>query len=107
MKYRVRLLARANRDLERIFAWLAQRSPAGAAAWYEAAIEALTALRDGADQHGLAIESRGLRKAVREACFKTKRGKRYRLLYHLDGDEVRVLRIRGPGQPPVRKRDLK
>ena len=70
MKYRVRLLARANRDLERIFAWLAQRSPAGAAAWYEAAIEALTALRDGADQHGLAIESRGLRKAVREAFLR-------------------------------------
>jgi plasmid stabilization system protein ParE len=56
MKYQVRVLARANRDLDRIYAWLAKRSPSGATAWYEAALQALNDLRDNADQHGRALE---------------------------------------------------
>jgi plasmid stabilization system protein ParE len=106
MKYRVRVLARANRDIDRIFAWLAKRSPGGATAWYEAALQALNDLSDNADQHDKAQEGQRLAVPIREAFFKTKRGKRYRLLYRIDGDEVRVMRIHCPGQPRVRRRDL-
>jgi plasmid stabilization system protein ParE len=107
MKYRISVLTRAKSDLKNVFDWLAKRSPAGAAAWYEVAIQAIDDLRNTADQHGLALESRRLHDPIREKLFKTKRGRRYRLLYRIDGDVVRVLRVRGPGQPPVRRRDLK
>jgi hypothetical protein len=58
-------------------------------------------------QHGYASEGRLLGRNVREKFFKTRQGRRYRLLYTINGDVVRVLRVRGPGQPPVRRRDLK
>jgi hypothetical protein len=53
-------------------------------------------------QHGYASEGRLLGRNVREKFFKTRQGRRYRLLYTINGDIVR-----GPGQPPVRRRDLK
>jgi plasmid stabilization system protein ParE len=107
MKYRTRVLARAQGDLDRFVAWLVKRSPAGAIAWYEAATQAIDDLRLNAQQHGFAFEGHGLREPVRDAFFKTKRGKRYRLLNRIDDLDVRILRVRGPGQPPVRRRDLR
>jgi plasmid stabilization system protein ParE len=107
MKYRISILTRANADLQNIFDWLAKRSPSGAAAWYEVAIQAIEELRLTADQHGFALESYLIRDQIREHFFKTKRGKQYRVLYRIDDDVVRVLRVRSPGQPPVRRRDLK
>ena len=107
MKYRVTVSPAAQADADEIFAWLREKSPTGAAAWSNALQEAVDGLTESALQHGHAWEGRSLGREVREKFFKTKRGKRYRLLYRIDGDEVRVLRIRGPGQPPVRRRDLK
>ena len=82
-------------------------SPTGAAAWLDAFQDAVDGLEEGALQHGRASEGRSLGRDVREKFFKTKRGKRDRLLYRIKRDEVRVLRVRGPGQPPVHRRDLK
>ena len=36
---------------------------------------------------------------VRQVLFQTRHGRPYRILYAISGDEVRVLRVRGPGQP--------
>ena len=106
MKYCVTVLPDAERDLRSVFNWLSARSAGGAAAWYEAARKAIDGLEDTAEHHGLAAESRKLKTPIREKFFKTAQGKRYRLLYRIDGDAVRGLRIRAPGQPPVRRRDL-
>jgi len=38
---------------------------------------------------------------IRHVFFRTRAGRTYRALFLLVGDEVRVLRVRGPGQPPV------
>jgi plasmid stabilization system protein ParE len=35
MSYRIHTTAQAETDIERIFTWLATRSPQGAARWYE------------------------------------------------------------------------
>jgi hypothetical protein len=38
---------------------------------------------------------------VREILFKTRRGRYYRILYVIVEDEVRILRLRGPGEPDL------
>ncbi len=56
--------------------------------------------------YGLAHESKHLRREVRQAFLRTRRGRMYRILFIVAEDAVRVLRIRGPGQPPITARDL-
>ena len=38
---------------------------------------------------------------VRQALFKTRRGRVYRALFFIEGEDVYILRVRGPGQAPV------
>lgn len=102
-----RVLARANKDIERIFDWLGVRSTAGAGNWYDALL--LTFDRIGGDPTAYPLASEAcLRwsRQIREALFKTSRGKRYRIVFEVTDIEVLILRVRGPGQPPLRKRDL-
>jgi hypothetical protein len=73
----------------------------------EAFQAAVTELETHAMQHAQVSEGKKLGHNVREKLFKTRQGRRYRLLYSVAGTDVRVLRVRGPGQPPVRRRDLK
>jgi plasmid stabilization system protein ParE len=107
MKFRVTVSPIARSDADEIFTWLQSYSPAGAAAWLAAFQAAVDGLEEGAMLHGKASEGRTLGRDVREKFFKTRHGRRYRLLYSIGGNDVRVLRVRGPGQRPVRRRDLK
>lgn len=106
MNYRVRLLARAETDLDHIYLWLAERSPVGAGRWYEAFLEACALLEQNARRFPLAAECREIEAEIREFFFRTRRGRRYRGLFTIVGGEARILRIRGPGQPLVRRDDL-
>jgi hypothetical protein len=83
-----------------------KRSPAGASAWYVALHERLKKLADDATRCAMAPEAMKLGVDLRQAFFKTRRGRNYRLLFIIADDEARVLRVRGPGQKPVRMRDI-
>ena len=107
MTFTVRELPKAKQDIRSIFAWLHQHSPAGAAAWldaYDALIERLS--RD-AESFGAAQERRDCDLPVRQALFKTHRGRVYRVIYFIEGNDVFVLRVRGPGQAPVWPQDIR
>lgn len=106
MKRHVNILARARDDADKIFDWIAERSPPGAASWHEAFHAAAMSLSDDAQRHPIAPELQTLAEEVRELHFRTRYGKRYRMLFVIIGNEVRILRIRGPGQPPVTSEDL-
>ena len=43
---------------------------------------------------------------LREFSFKTRRGRSYRAVFTVVGDELRLLRIRGPGQAPLSEDEL-
>jgi plasmid stabilization system protein ParE len=106
MKFTVSVLQRAQADAEWIFGWIANRSPQGAAQWgraYDATVQELS--RDAA-QWGLAPENEEVGIELRQKLFKTRRGRPYRLLYTIVGKEVRLLRVRGPGQAPVTGEDI-
>lgn len=106
MTFVVRELAKAKQDKRSIFHGLQQRSPAGAAAWLDAYDAAIDSLSRDAESHGEAMEARDCDVSIRQALFKTRRGRVYRIIYFIERSDVFVLRIRGPGQAPVLSLDL-
>lgn len=81
MSHHVRILARARQDFEDYMAWIAGRSPQGAERWAAAFDAALTRLEQNPFLCPVASESE-------------------------DIGEVRILRIRGSGAPPVTRDDV-
>ena len=106
MTFHVRELRRAQADIRHIFSWLAERSPQGARAWLDAYDAMVARLEQSADALGPADENKDCEFDVRQALFKTSRGRVYRAIFFIEGDEVFIVRVRGPGQAPVQPDDL-
>lgn len=106
MTFAVRELRKAKADKRQIFEWLHERSRPGAIAWLAAYDAMVERLKTGADRFGEAVENADLDLNVREALFKTRRGRVYRALFLVEANAVYVLRVRGPGQAPVTPADL-
>lgn len=106
MKFNVSVSGRAWADADRIFKWIELRSPTGSIRWNDAFVAAILSLKNEAEQHALAPEDTKLRRNIRQCLFKTRRGQQYRLIYTIVGADVRVLRVRGPGQPPITTGDV-
>lgn len=101
MTYVVITTDRAERDIEDIFDYIAQRNPAGAARWFAAFMEAQAALREQPERHGLAPENGKYPSELRQTFFKTKRGNRYRIVYTIQGNQVSIMHVRGQGRDLV------
>lgn len=99
MNFRVVVLARAEAELRLIANWLSARSPAGAIQWLEAFEAAKDTVARNPFLCELAPENEFVDIEVRQVLFKTSRGNRYRALFTVFDTEVRILHIRGPGQP--------
>lgn len=97
MTYRVIATARAKRDVDVCFNFIASASSRGAASWFNAYEHALRSL-EHAPSHGLAAESEFFQEPIRELVFKTRHGRPYRMLFVIRNEAVYVLHIRGPGQ---------
>jgi len=105
--YLVELLEAAKTDYRRIYSYIAKRSPQGAERWDDAFEVALQRLTRNPLEGSVAPESKRLTEEVRQLLFRTKHGLVYRAIYKIDGQQVVVLRLRGPGQRPVGRPDLK
>ena len=106
MKFRVVALRRADNDVRKIVRWIAARSPQGANSWLDAYDELLNELASEADRCAPAIENHEFELPIKQALFHTRQGGVYRAVFTIVGDEVRLLRIRGPGQPPLTNNEL-
>lgn len=106
MTFSVRELPKAKQDKHSIFCWLHERSPMGAASWLDAYDSLIERLIRDADTFAASPERRDCDFDVRQALFKTPRGRVYRVLFFIEGAVVYILRIRGPGQSPVEPADL-
>jgi plasmid stabilization system protein ParE len=107
MSLTVRELPKAKQDKRSIFRWLDERSPAGAAAWLDAYDALIERLKQDAPSFGKAPESQDCDFEVSQGLFKTRRGRVYRALFFIEGQDVYILRVRGPGQAPVTPEDIK
>lgn len=106
MKYRIRILRRAHADFASTVAHLYERSPQGAAAWINAFEKAKGRLAEYADGCSEADENYRFDIDVKQLLFKTRRGRVYRLIFTIVENEVRILRVRGPGQARVEPEDV-
>src|SRR4249919_1860497 len=106
MNYTVRVLRKAQQDIASCYAYLAERSRQGAANWFNRFVETRERLANELPNRPLATESRFVEYEIREVLFKTRRGKPYRILFTVVGNEVHVLRIRGPGRDELGEYEL-
>lgn len=106
MKFSVRLLTRANADVQSIVSYIAERSPRGARHWNDAFESAIVRLEDAPMSCGLAPENEFFHFELREIPFRTKYGKPFRMVFRVIGTEVIVFRVRGHGQADVNPSDF-
>jgi plasmid stabilization system protein ParE len=106
MKYNVLALRRAEADIRGIVRWIARRSPQGAASWLDALEEVLGYLADHAGSCAAAAEAAECGIPIKQSLFATRRGRTYRAIFIITGNQVRILRVRGPGQPPLLEDEL-
>ncbi|WP_165071305.1 type II toxin-antitoxin system RelE/ParE family toxin [Paludisphaera rhizosphaerae] len=106
MTYQVRILAKAWEDLDEILAYIAERSPGGAARLLDEFDKTMSRLEVNPFIAPLALEAEDVGEEIRQALFRTRAGRNYRALFLIIGDEVRVLRVRGSGQAPIASDDL-
>ena len=106
MSFTVRELPKAKQDKRSIFCWLDQRSPAGAVAWLDAYDALLERLKQDAPAFSEAPENRNCDFDVRQSLFKTRRGRVDRVLSFVEGQEVFIVRLRGPGQAPIAPEEM-
>jgi plasmid stabilization system protein ParE len=106
MKFNVIALRRADDDVRHITRWIAKRSPNGALSWLNAYEQLLARLAEQADSYNAAIEAPDFTVPLKQALFRTRQGRTYRAIFTVVGNEVRVLRVRGPGQPALREDEL-
>jgi plasmid stabilization system protein ParE len=106
MKYNVVALRRADDDVRHIARWLFKSSPSGALAWLQAYERLIELVSANAEMYPAAIEDSESSISLKEALFRTRRGRTYRAIFTIVGDEVRILRVRGPGQPPLKDDEL-
>jgi plasmid stabilization system protein ParE len=106
MKFTLLIVRRAENDVERMYRWLSRRFLTGAIRWREEYVRAITDLTQDPLRFAFADEASLARREVRQRIFGTPRGGKYRILFGVSYDRVRILRVRGPGQPPLRRRQV-
>ena len=105
MEYRVVITAPADRNFREQFQWIREHSIQGADNWRTRIIAAVRSLGNGAERHALARESAAFPVPIR--CHLVGKGRSaFRILFHVAGDEVRVLAIRRPAQDVMNLSDV-
>lgn len=102
---RVEVQPEAQLDLEDAFLYAAHRAPETAARWLRRFEEHLKTLRLHPERCGFAPENGKVKRELRQLLFGRKPHV-YRIIFTMDGDIVRVLRIRRAARRPFKKKDL-
>jgi plasmid stabilization system protein ParE len=106
MSRTLRILERARADVDNIFDWIVYRSVQGAISCYLAFRRAIERIESDPETFAEAAEAHALQRPLREAPFKSRRGRNYRIVFEIFDAEIMILRVRGPGQSALRQRDV-
>ena len=94
MKYRVRLTAKAERDVDEVLAWLCRQGAASAAyRWHQRLLAAVDTLERQPERCPFAAEAEELGVELRELLF-GRRNAVYRILFIVEQHTVYILHIR-------------
>ena len=105
IKRKVLILRRAEEDLRKGLKYLAPFAPQAAQRWADGFQDAIEELAINADRWGVAPETGLLGLEIRQLIYRAKSGSASRALFVIAGDQIRVLRIRRPGQPNLTSED--
>jgi plasmid stabilization system protein ParE len=105
MTYRVIFQRLAVQDLDDAFVWAAQKAPATAARWFDRFQAALQRLDTNPQRCRRAREQRKVDIDLREILF-GKTPNVFRVIFMIDGDTVRVLRIRRAQRRPLTRKQI-
>lgn len=105
MTYRVVLQRLATRDLQEAYQWAAKRAPLTAARWLDRFQESLQTLDHTPRRCSLARENGKVAVEVRELLF-GKRSYVFRVIFTVDQNVVRILRIRRGQRRPLTQSEL-
>ncbi len=97
-EFRIVLSDEAQRNITAIYQWIEDRSAKGATRWYLALHARLSSLESNPHRFALAPENRHFEQEIRNVTFRTRAGRRYRILYTVGDQDITVLFVRGPGQ---------
>ena len=89
MSYQVVIDEEAEQELKEAAHWIARHAPETAALWYFDIVNAIQSLQDSPARCPLAPESRTFGDEIRQLIFGN-----YRVLFLIDDEIVRVLRVR-------------
>jgi plasmid stabilization system protein ParE len=93
VKYRVRLTAKAEQDIDSVLQWFAkQLAHAAGARWLEQLLLRIATLETQPQRCPMATEAAELGLEIRELIFGRRRG-RYRLFFQIIGNMVFILRV--------------
>jgi plasmid stabilization system protein ParE len=105
MSYQILIHRLAQFDLSEAYQWAFQRVPTTATNWLDRFQDAIRSLSDLPQRCPLAVENRKINVEIREFRF-GRRPNVYRVIFHIDGSIVRVLRIRRGQRYPLTKKEL-
>ncbi len=106
MKYRVVIQAFAAEDLDRAFLWAAKRAMHTAFHWSQRLQRAIESLARQPQRCGLAAENGKVGIELRQLLF-GRRPNVYRVVFTIDDDMVRVLRIVRAQRRSLSRREIK
>jgi plasmid stabilization system protein ParE len=106
MSYRVELSRRAERDVDQILSWIHERSPQGAASWFKCWTKVLSGIEDHPNLALLAPEDEHHDEDIHNRTFKTRSGRKYRVIFVIRDDVVFVTHVRGAGQGMIPPEEL-
>lgn len=101
MKHKVALTARAARDAEEAYEYIAREAPNTALAWYERLLDEIRTLESFPRRCPLAREATALRRPVRQLLFGN-----YRILFIIQSNSVNILHIRHAARRDASKDEL-
>jgi plasmid stabilization system protein ParE len=105
MRHRVIIQRLAEDDLEEYYLWAAQHAPETAARWLKRFQAELQTLADNPQRCALAPENGKVTREIRQLLF-GRRPNVFRAVFTIDGETVRVLRIRRASRRFLTKREL-
>ena len=98
MSFLVVTTATLEAEFQDQYIYISERSPSGAESWARAFRDALDQLSRIASSCPKAPEAMDHPEVIRQLLFKTRHGRRYRLLFVVRDETVYVIHIRGPRQ---------
>ena len=98
MTYTVIVESSARKDIDDAYRWMVKNtSPKSAALWYLDIYGAMESLKNFPARCGLALENHFFKEEIRQLiCGK------YRILFEIDGETVRVLHVRHSARKPLK-----